>query len=106
VLLGQLVSCFSLRLLSLADAEARIVYRTRGLDASSALDYAKSLRILTDVHQIATFVSLYQASEGIFELFDKILLIDDGVEVYFGPASEARAYMVRLAGASFSFGSR
>jgi ATP-binding cassette subfamily G (WHITE) protein 2 (SNQ2) len=27
---------------------------TRGLDASTALDYAKSLRILTDVHQMAT----------------------------------------------------
>ena len=27
---------------------------TRGLDASTALDYAKALRVLTDVHQMAT----------------------------------------------------
>ncbi|GAA6043179.1 hypothetical protein JCM8097_008713 [Rhodosporidiobolus ruineniae] len=69
---------------------------TRGLDASTALDYAKALRILTDVHQMATFVSLYQAGEGIYEQFDKVLLIDKGRQVYFGPAKEARPYMLSL----------
>lgn len=69
---------------------------TRGLDASTALDYAKSLRILTDVYKASTFVSLYQAGEGIFEQFDKVLVIDDGRQVYFGPAKEARQYMVSL----------
>lgn len=33
---------------------------SRGLDASTALDYAKSLRIITDVFSMTTFVSLYQ----------------------------------------------
>ncbi|GAA5828045.1 hypothetical protein JCM11251_005707 [Rhodosporidiobolus azoricus] len=69
---------------------------TRGLDASTALDYAKALRILTDVHQMATFVSLYQAGEGIYEQFDKVLVIDNGRQVYFGPANEARQYMMSL----------
>ncbi|GAA5893100.1 hypothetical protein JCM6882_003886 [Rhodosporidiobolus microsporus] len=69
---------------------------TRGLDASSALDYAKSLRVLTDVHQMSTFVSLYQAGEGIYEQFDKVLVIDSGRQVYFGPAKEARPYMMSL----------
>jgi ATP-binding cassette, subfamily G (WHITE), member 2, SNQ2 len=40
---------------------------TRGLDASTALDYAKSLRILTNVFSTTTFVSLYQASESIYQ---------------------------------------
>ncbi|GAA5991262.1 hypothetical protein JCM10908_003228 [Rhodotorula pacifica] len=69
---------------------------TRGLDASTALDYAKALRVLTDVHQMATFVSLYQAGEGIYEQFDKVLVIDEGRQVYFGPAQEARQYMISL----------
>ncbi|GAA5969290.1 hypothetical protein JCM8115_006751 [Rhodotorula mucilaginosa] len=69
---------------------------TRGLDASTALDYAKALRVLTDVHQMATFVSLYQAGEGIYEQFDKVLVIDEGRQVYFGPANEARRYMMSL----------
>lgn len=45
---------------------------TRGLDASTALDYAKSLRLLTDIMQQTTFVSLYQAGEGIYKIVDKV----------------------------------
>ena len=41
---------------------------TRGLDASTALDYANSLRIMTDVSDRTTLVTLYQAGEGIYEL--------------------------------------
>ena len=69
---------------------------TRGLDASTALDFVKSLRILTNIYRTTTFVSLYQASESIYEQFDKVLLIDGGRQVYFGPASEARAYFEGL----------
>ncbi|KAB2576650.1 ABC transporter G family member 11 [Lasiodiplodia theobromae] len=69
---------------------------TRGLDASTALDYAKSLRILTDIHQVTTFVSLYQASESIYKVFDKVMVIDSGRCVYYGAANEARAYFEGL----------
>jgi ATP-binding cassette subfamily G (WHITE) protein 2 (SNQ2) len=69
---------------------------TRGLDASTALDYAKSLRLLTDIMQQTTFVSLYQAGEGIYQQFDKVLVLNEGHVVYFGPATEARQYMVGL----------
>ncbi|KAE8244585.1 hypothetical protein A4X13_0g6466 [Tilletia indica] len=69
---------------------------TRGLDASTALDYAKSLRIITDIMQLSVFTSLYQAGEGIYEQFDKVLVIDNGRCVYFGPVGEARAYMISL----------
>ncbi|KAI4145441.1 MAG: hypothetical protein LQ340_006282 [Diploschistes diacapsis] len=69
---------------------------TRGLDASTASDYAKSLRIITNVYQTTTFVSLYQASETIYSQFDKVMVIDSGREVFFGPAKEARKYFEDL----------
>ena len=69
---------------------------TRGLDASTALDYAKSLRLLTDIMQQTTFVSLYQAGEGIYDQFDKVLVLNDGHVVYYGPTKEARPYMLSL----------
>ncbi|MCO5553552.1 hypothetical protein L7F22_007075 [Adiantum nelumboides] len=69
---------------------------SRGLDASTALDYAKSMRVLTDVTQCTMFVSLYQASESIFEQFDKVMVIDDGRCVYFGPRQLARNYFINL----------
>ena len=54
---------------------------TRGLDASTALDYAKSLRIMTNIYKTTTFVSLYQASENIYNQFDKVMVIDSGRQV-------------------------
>ena len=69
---------------------------TRGLDASTALDYAKSLRIITNIYHTTTFVSLYQASENIYSQFDKVMVIDQGRQVFFGPTREARAYFEGL----------
>lgn len=69
---------------------------TRGLDASTALDFVKSLRIQTDLYRTTTFVSLYQASENIYREFDKVMVIDGGKQVYFGPADKARAYFEGL----------
>lgn len=69
---------------------------TRGLDASTALDYAKSLRVMTNIYHTATFVSLYQASENIYSQFDKVMVIDEGRQVFFGPAQEARSYFEGL----------
>ncbi|KAK4150582.1 hypothetical protein C8A00DRAFT_46061 [Chaetomidium leptoderma] len=69
---------------------------TRGLDASTALDYAKSLRIMTDVSDRTTITTLYQAGEGIYELMDKVLVIDEGRMLYQGPAKQARKYFEDL----------
>ncbi|KAL8708230.1 MAG: hypothetical protein Q9225_007636, partial [Loekoesia sp. 1 TL-2023] len=69
---------------------------TRGLDSSTALDYANSLRIMTDVSNRTTLVTLYQAGEGIYELMDKVLVIDEGRMMYQGPANEAKQYFIDL----------
>lgn len=69
---------------------------TRGLDAASALDYVRSLRIMTDIFNKTTVATLYQASNGIFELFDKVLLLDDGYCIYFGPVATAKSYFEEL----------
>lgn len=56
----------------------------------------KSLRVTTDILGQTTFVSLYQAGEGIYNLADKVLVVDAGRTVYFGPAKEARSYFTSL----------
>jgi ATP-binding cassette, subfamily G (WHITE), member 2, SNQ2 len=71
-------------------------YITRGLDSSTALDLVRSLRIMTDVLGQTTFVSLHQASDTIYELFDKVILFDHGHQIYFGPPSRARGYFEEL----------
>ncbi|KAH9878434.1 hypothetical protein IAQ61_001706 [Plenodomus lingam] len=69
---------------------------TRGLDASTALDYARSLRIMTDMSNRTTLVTLYQAGEQIYEIMDQVLVIDQGRCIYQGPASEAKQYFIDL----------
>ncbi|KAH7093281.1 ABC-2 type transporter-domain-containing protein [Paraphoma chrysanthemicola] len=69
---------------------------TRGLDASTALEYVQSLRSLTNMAQISTAVALYQAGESLYDLFDKVLLIHEGRCCYFGPADKAAAYFKNL----------
>lgn len=69
---------------------------TRGLDSSTAVDYIRSLRILTTLTKSTTVVTLYQAGEQIYKEFDKVCLIDSGRQIYYGPASEARAYFEEL----------
>lgn len=46
---------------------------TRGLDAASALDYTRSLRIMSDTLRRTTIASFYQASEDMFNIFDKVV---------------------------------
>ncbi|KAI8876069.1 hypothetical protein K501DRAFT_201265, partial [Backusella circina FSU 941] len=69
---------------------------TRGLDASSALDYVRSLRIMTDIMNKTTISTLYQASDSIFHLFDKVMVLDEGRCIYFGPASGAKNYFIDM----------
>jgi len=69
---------------------------TRGLDAASALDYTRSLRILTDTCGKATIVSLYQVSDSVFDLSDKVLLIDQGRMIFQGPSHLAKPYFESL----------
>ncbi|RDL34441.1 putative ATP-binding cassette multidrug transport protein [Venustampulla echinocandica] len=69
---------------------------TRGLDASTALEYTKAVRALTDVFGLASVLTLYQAGNGIYNLFDKVLVLDEGKEIYYGPMKEARPFMEGL----------
>ncbi|KAJ5502138.1 CDR ABC transporter [Penicillium fimorum] len=69
---------------------------TRGLDASTALEWAKALRAMTDVLGLSTIVTLYQAGNGIYNLFDKVLVLDEGKQIYYGPTAAAKPFMEDL----------
>ncbi|KAF2680334.1 hypothetical protein K458DRAFT_373583 [Lentithecium fluviatile CBS 122367] len=69
---------------------------TRGLDSSAALEYVRILRSMTNTARISTAVGLYQASEDMWDCFDKVLLIDGGECCYFGPTKSAVQYFKDL----------
>ena len=65
---------------------------TRGLDASTAVEYCRALRIATDLGNLTTILSIYQAGEQLYELFDKVCVIYAGQQVFYGPMGDAVAY--------------
>jgi ATP-binding cassette subfamily G (WHITE) protein 2 (SNQ2) len=69
---------------------------TRGLDSSAALEYVRILRSMTNTARMSTAVGLYQASEDMWDHFDKVLLIDGGECCYFGPTHSAVQYFKDL----------
>lgn len=69
---------------------------SRGLDSSTALEFVQSLRLATDIGKLTMFCSLYQAGEHLSELFDKVVVLNEGRMVYFGPYSEAHGYFYEM----------
>ena len=65
---------------------------TRGLDASNALDFARLLRSTADNQRKSIAATLYQAGNGIYNQFNKVLVLAEGRQIYYGPASEAKQY--------------
>ncbi|KAH6986602.1 ABC-2 type transporter [Ilyonectria destructans] len=68
---------------------------TRGLDSASALKFVKTLRFACDTTEAANAVAIYQASQSIYDLFDKVTVLYEGRQIYFGPASQARLFFER-----------
>ena len=80
-------------------ARARIAMfdnSSRGLDSSTALEFARALRICTDVGQMTTLASIYQAGESLVQLFDKVVVLFEGYPVYFGTISDAVNYFMSI----------
>lgn len=69
---------------------------TRGLDALTALEYARAIRVSTNLLRTTALVTIYQAGENIYETFDKVTVLYKGKQVYFGPVTEARAYFENM----------
>ncbi|CAK7216309.1 hypothetical protein SCUCBS95973_002769 [Sporothrix curviconia] len=69
---------------------------TRGLDSATALKFVQTLRIASDLARSSNAVAIYQASESIYELFDKATVLYEGRQIYFGPAKAAKAYFEGL----------
>lgn len=69
---------------------------TRGLDAATALEFVKALRMSADLLGPCHLVAIYQASQAIYDLFDRTVVLYDGREIYYGPAKSAKAYFEHM----------
>ncbi|GLA74143.1 hypothetical protein AtubIFM55763_005085 [Aspergillus tubingensis] len=69
---------------------------TRGLDSASALEFVKALRVSANLAGTCHAVAIYQASQAIYDVFDKAIVLYEGREIYFGPCDEAREYFENM----------
>lgn len=68
---------------------------TRGLDSATALKFVESLRLLSDLAGSSHFVAAYQASQNIYDIFDKVVVLYEGRQVFFGQAKVAKEFFER-----------
>jgi ATP-binding cassette, subfamily G (WHITE), member 2, PDR len=85
-------------------AEASLAYAplqmwdnsTRGLDSANAVEFCKNLRIQTEVNDVAVAVAIYQAPQTAYEIFDKVIVLYEGRQIFFGSTKTAKQYFINL----------
>jgi ABC-type multidrug transport system ATPase subunit len=65
---------------------------TQGLDASTSIKFGKSLQVYTRLGENIAVAALYQASDGLVNLFDKVTILSKGQQIFFGTIQEAQDY--------------
>jgi len=69
---------------------------TRGLDAATALEFTRALRMSANLGGSVHLVAIYQASQAIYDEFDKAVVLYEGRQIYFGPCDQAKQYFVDM----------
>ncbi|PYH93948.1 hypothetical protein BO71DRAFT_484181 [Aspergillus ellipticus CBS 707.79] len=69
---------------------------TRGLDSSTALEFVRKLRVSTEYTESTAIVAIYQASQAIYNVFDKAVVLYEGRQIYFGRADDARRFFIEM----------
>ena len=65
---------------------------TRGLDSANAIEFCKTLRISTELANASAAVAIYQAPESAIQYFDKVTVLYEGRQIFFGRVNHAQAY--------------
>ncbi|EWZ81308.1 ATPase [Fusarium oxysporum f. sp. radicis-lycopersici 26381] len=69
---------------------------TRGLDSANAVEFCKTLRLQTQMSDTAALVSIYQAPQAAYDIFDKVVVLYEGRQIFFGGTKMAKQYFVDL----------
>ncbi|KAL9127279.1 MAG: hypothetical protein Q9217_003814 [Psora testacea] len=69
---------------------------TRGLDSATALEFVKTLRISTSLAGSTAAVAIYQASQSIYDIFDKVVVLYEGRQIFFGDTTTAKDFFINM----------
>lgn len=69
---------------------------TRGLDSATALEFIRALKTATTITKVTPLVAIYQCSQDAYDLFDKVVLLYEGYQIYSGSATHAKQYFIEM----------
>ncbi|KAJ5787614.1 hypothetical protein N7457_002604 [Penicillium paradoxum] len=69
---------------------------TCGLDAATAVDFVRALRTSAKLAGSCHAVAAYQAPEALYDTFDKVILLYEGRQIYFGSREGAVMYFEKM----------
>lgn len=69
---------------------------TRGLDSATALEFIRALKTAATIARATPLVAIYQCSQDAYDLFDKVVLLYEGYQIYTGNAESAKDYFVEM----------
>ncbi|KAK6515723.1 GTPase-activating protein [Arthrobotrys megalospora] len=69
---------------------------SRGLDSATALEFIRSLKGAAVYFGVTHAVAIYQASQSIYDIFDKVVVLYKGRQIFFGRAGRAKAYFEEM----------
>ncbi len=69
---------------------------TRGLDSANALEFCKNLALMSKYTGSTACVAIYQASQNAYYVFNKVTVLYEGRQIYFGRTEDAKKFFVDM----------
>ncbi|BEJ15321.1 hypothetical protein CspHIS471_0410880 [Cutaneotrichosporon sp. HIS471] len=69
---------------------------TRGLDSANAIEFVKNLRMGAEFFGTTACVAIYQAPQAAYDLFDKVSVLYEGEQIFFGRCDKAKQFFVDM----------
>ncbi|KAF3985654.1 hypothetical protein FT663_04945 [Candidozyma haemuli var. vulneris] len=69
---------------------------TRGLDSATALEFVRALKTSAMVTKTTPLIAIYQCSQDAYDLFDNVILLYEGYQIYHGSARKAKEFFTDM----------
>lgn len=69
---------------------------TRGLDAATALEFIRALKTSAAILDATPLIAIYQCSQDAYDLFDNVIVLYEGYQIFFGRAQKAKEFFLNM----------
>lgn len=66
------------------------------MDSANAIEFCKNLRLSSEFVGTTSVVAIYQAPQSAYDLFDKVCVLYEGEQIFFGRCDVAKQFFVDM----------